>query len=93
MDRIRTIPNTSLFEYDPNLHPNIRGDNHMKVRCNYCGTISKVPIPLIFLKLLTSGKVYHKCQKCHMVSAYLISLRLVHDSTDEKEKECRKLLR
>ena len=65
----------------------------MKVRCNYCGAERSVPMFYLLFVRMFKDKYYSKCQVCHHVSCYRMFFRLVHDSTDSKEKEYQKLSR
>lgn len=61
------------------------------IRCNYCGATVTRYEWWLKLKLIFSDKIYHTCDVCHHTSCYRHFFRLVHDSTDDKEKEMRKL--
>ena len=63
----------------------------MNVRCNYCGNQSQISLwKLLFLLGLGKNKYYYTCPRCHKTSCFLLMFRIVHDSTDKKEKEINK---
>lgn len=58
-----------------------------KFKCNYCGIEEEANYFWLLLKALFKPRFYKHCKNCHKTSCYLFMPRMVHDSTDDIEKE------
>lgn len=56
------------------------------IRCNYCGATHTRWEWWLKLKTIFGDRIYHTCSVCHHTSCYRYFFRLVHDSTDGKER-------
>ena len=65
-------------------------DNYL-IRCNYCGSVMSKPVWWLKLQFIFKVRVYYHCSECHNTSCYISHFNMIHDTTDEGEKEFNKI--
>lgn len=62
-----------------------------KITCNHCGSAILRPVWWLKLLFIFKRRLYFVCDECHSTSCYISFFNMIHDTTDEKEKELNKL--